>query len=52
MIYDRIGKAAMRFALVYARQRYRREIRLGLAGLVAVVVALAAYLASRDVPEG
>ena len=51
-MYNALGRAAVRFAFVYVRRRYRREIRFGIAGLVAVVVALAAYLASRDVPEG
>lgn len=49
--YDRAGKAAVRFAFRYLRRRYRREIRIGL-GLTAVAVAIAAYLASREVPEG
>jgi hypothetical protein len=50
-MYDRAGKAAIRFALRYARRRYRREIRIGL-GATAALVAIAAYLASRNVPEG
>jgi hypothetical protein len=49
--YDRVGKAAVRFAFRYLRRRYKREIRIGL-GLAAAVVAIAAYLASREVPEG
>jgi hypothetical protein len=50
-MYDRIGKAALRFAVAYLRKRYRREIRIGLAaGVVAVGVAV--YLANREVPEG
>jgi hypothetical protein len=51
VIYDRLGRAAIRFAFKYARWRYRRQLRIG-AGLVAVTVGIAAYLASRDVPEG
>ena len=51
MSYDRLGKAAIRFAIKYARRRYRREIRIG-AGLAIAGVAIAAYLASRNVPEG
>ncbi|HEV7770630.1 MAG TPA: hypothetical protein VGO66_08245 [Solirubrobacterales bacterium] len=51
-MYDAVGRAAIRFALTYARRRYRREIRIGVAGLAAVLVALFAYFASRDVPEG
>ena len=50
-MYDRVGKAALRFAFTYIRHRYRREIRIGLGGAV-VVVGLAAFLASRNVPEG
>jgi hypothetical protein len=48
---DTVGKAAVRFALKYLRQRYRREIRIGL-GVVTVAIGAAAYLASRNVPEG
>lgn len=51
MTYDRLGKAAIRFALKYARRRYRSQIRLGL-GVAAVAVGVVAYLASRNVPEG
>jgi hypothetical protein len=50
-MYDRVGKAAIRFAFAYARRRYRREIRIGI-GITAVVIGVAAYLASRNVPEG
>jgi hypothetical protein len=50
-MHDRAGKAAVRFAFRYLRRRYRREIRIGV-GLTAAVVAVAAYLASREVPEG
>ena len=39
-MYDRLGKAAVRFAFRYLRRRYRREIRIGL-GVTAVVVAIA-----------
>ena len=51
MTYDRLGKIAIRFALKYVRVRYKRQIRIG-AGAAAVGVAIAAYLASRNVPEG
>jgi hypothetical protein len=51
MVYDKLGKAAIRFAITYARRRYRRQIRIG-AGLAAVALAIAAYAASRNVPEG
>ncbi|HEX7244614.1 MAG TPA: hypothetical protein VF245_03505 [Solirubrobacterales bacterium] len=51
MTYDRLGKAAIRFAFKYARRRYRRQIRIGI-GVTAAGLAIAAYLASRNVPEG
>jgi len=51
MTSDKLGKAAIRFALKYVRRRYRREIRIGL-GIGVAGLALAAYLATRDVPEG
>ncbi len=50
-MYDRIGKAALRFTVAYLRRRYRREIRIGL-GLGAVAIGVAVYLANREVPEG
>jgi hypothetical protein len=50
-MYDRVGKSAVRFAFRYLRRRYKREIRIGI-GITAAVVAIAAYLASREVPEG
>lgn len=51
MMYDRLGRAALRFALAYLRRRYRRSIRIG-AGLAVAAIGLAAYLATREVPEG
>jgi hypothetical protein len=50
-MYDRLGKATMRFAFRYVRRRYRREARIAL-GVGLVAVAIAAYLAGREVPEG
>lgn len=50
-MYDKLGKAALRFAVAYLRRRYRREIRIG-AGLAALGIGVAVYLANRDVPEG
>ncbi|HEY5816210.1 MAG TPA: hypothetical protein VIS95_07710 [Solirubrobacterales bacterium] len=50
-MYNTLGKAALRFAFKYVRRRYRRQLRVG-AGLAAVGVGVALYLASRDVPEG
>lgn len=48
---DSLGRTAVRFALRYLRRRYRRQMRIGI-GLAVAGVAVAAYLASRDVPEG
>lgn len=50
-MYDKVGKAALRFTVTYLRRRYRREIRIG-AGLGIVAIGIAIYLANRDVPEG
>jgi hypothetical protein len=50
-MYSRLGRAAIRFSIVYLRRRYRRQIRIG-AGLAAAAIAIAAYLASRNVREG
>jgi hypothetical protein len=50
-MYNRFGRAAIRFSLAYLRRRYRRQIRLGV-GLAAAAVAIAAYFATRDVREG
>jgi hypothetical protein len=51
MIYRAIGKAVVRYGLQLIRRRYARQIRIWL-GVGAVAVGIAAYLASRDVPEG
>jgi len=50
-MYDKVGKAALRFTVTYLRRRYRREIRIG-AGLAVAAIGVAVYLANRDVPEG
>jgi hypothetical protein len=50
-MYDKLGKAALRFAVAYLRRRYRREIRIGV-GVAALGVGAAVYLANRDVREG
>jgi len=51
MTSDRLGRVAIRIAFRYVRRRYRRQIRVGI-GLTVAGVTLAAYLASRNVPEG
>ena len=51
MVYNRLGRAAIRFSIAFLRRRYRSQIRLGI-GLVAVAIGIAAYLATRNVPEG
>jgi hypothetical protein len=50
-MYERLGRAAIRFSIIFLRRRYRRQIRIGV-GLAAVAVAIAAFLATRNVPEG
>lgn len=50
-MYNRLGKASMKFAFRYVRRRYRRETRIAL-GVGILGVAIAAYLATREVPEG
>jgi hypothetical protein len=50
-MYDTLGKTAVHFAFAYMRRRYRREIRIG-AGVAAVGLGVAVYLAARNVPEG
>jgi hypothetical protein len=51
MTYDKLGKVAIRFAIKYVRRRYRRQIRIG-TGITVVALAIAAYAATRNVPEG
>ena len=51
MIYRLLGPPLLRLVVKYTRKRYRHQIRAG-AGIVVVGVGIAAYLASRDVPEG
>jgi len=50
-MYDSLGKAAVRIALGYLRKRYKREIRIAVA-VAALGIGAAAFLASRNVPEG
>jgi hypothetical protein len=51
MIYRAIGKAVVKYGLLFVRRRYATQLRLGL-GAAVVAVGVAAYLASRNVPEG
>jgi hypothetical protein len=51
MIYRWLGPPLLRLVVNYARKRYRTQLRAG-AGILAVGVGIAVYLASRDVPEG
>lgn len=51
-MYSMIGRATVKFALLYLRQRYRRPAQIVLGVGLAAIVAGAAYLASREVPEG
>ena len=50
-MYNRAGRTAIRFSIAYLRRRYRRQIRVG-AVLAGVMVGIAAYFATRNVPEG
>lgn len=51
-MYALLGKAAWRYGVTYMRRRYRKQIRIG-AGLAVIGVGIAAaYLVSREVPEG
>jgi hypothetical protein len=51
MIYSAIGRAVVKYGLRFLRRRYARPLQVG-AGVAAVAVGVAAYLASRNVPEG
>jgi hypothetical protein len=51
MIYRAIGKAVVKYGTAYVWRRYGRQIRIG-AGVAVVALGAAAYLASREVPEG
>ncbi|HEX6781297.1 MAG TPA: hypothetical protein VF125_04620 [Solirubrobacterales bacterium] len=51
-MYNRVGKASVKFAFRYLRRRYRRETRVALGVFGVGIVAAIAYLATREVPEG
>jgi hypothetical protein len=51
VIYRAIGKAAVKYAILFLRQRYRRQLRIGV-GVAAVGLGIAFYWANRNVPEG
>ena len=51
MIYRAIGKFVVKSTVQFVRLRYSRQIRIGF-GVAVVAVVAAAYLASRNVPEG
>lgn len=51
MIYHAIGKAVVKYGWLFMRRRYARQMRVG-AGLAALGLGVALYLASRNVPEG
>ena len=51
-MYDRVGKAAIKFAFGYLRRRYRRQAGIAAAGLFVAAVGAAAWWLKRDVPEG
>jgi hypothetical protein len=50
-MYALIGKLVVKYGLLYVRRHYARPITIG-TGIVVVGLGIAAYLASRDVPEG
>ncbi|HET8954679.1 MAG TPA: hypothetical protein VFN18_03360 [Solirubrobacterales bacterium] len=51
-MYNRLGKASVKFAFRYMRRRYRRESRIALGLFGAGIVAAIAYFATREAPEG
>jgi hypothetical protein len=52
MMYDRVGKVALRFAFGYLRRRYRRQVGIAAAGVFVAAAGAAAWWLRRDVPEG
>lgn len=51
MIYHAIGKAVVKLGVMFVRRRYATQLRFAL-GFGLAAVAIGAYLASREVPEG
>ena len=51
-MYNRAGRASVKFAFRYLRRRYRRETRIAFGVFGVGIVAAVAYLATREVPEG
>lgn len=51
-MYNRLGRASIKFAFRYMRRRYRRETRIGIGLAGVAAAALLAYFATRDAPEG
>jgi hypothetical protein len=51
MVYRLIGKVVVKALVFFIGRRYARVLRIGV-GVAAVGVGIAAYLASRNVPEG
>ncbi len=51
-MYNRLGKASVKFAFRFLRRRYRRESRIALGVFGAGLIAAIAYFATREVPEG
>jgi ABC-type lipoprotein release transport system permease subunit len=51
-MYNRLGKASVKFAFRYMRRRYRRESRIALGVFGVGIVAAVAYFTKREVPEG
>jgi uncharacterized protein involved in exopolysaccharide biosynthesis len=51
-MYDRLGRAAVRFAARYLWRRHRRRIWVGVGVATVVAAAAAGYAATREPPEG
>ncbi|HSS41234.1 MAG TPA: hypothetical protein VLK37_01645 [Solirubrobacterales bacterium] len=51
-MYNRVGKASVKFAFRYLRRRYRRETRIAFGVFGVATVAALAFFARRDAPEG